>query len=58
MKKQYDDMEPIPENEYQSYQCLIARVSSIWAKAKNDNDYNAFAPTLAQIEEFLSERYQ
>ena len=49
MKKQYDSMEPIPQNEYQAYQGLIARASSIWAKAKENNDFAAFAPTLAEI---------
>ena len=49
LKKQYENMEPIPQNEYQAYQGLIARASSIWAKAKNTNDYAAFAPTLKEI---------
>ena len=49
LKKQYEDMEPIPQDEYQNYQGLIARASSIWAKAKNNNDFEAFAPTLKEI---------
>lgn len=46
LKKQYEDMEPIPAEEYQAYKSLVARASSIWTKVKNDNDYAAFAPTL------------
>ena len=42
-------MEPIPPEEYQSYQGLIARAPSIWAKAKAADDYNIFAPTLKEI---------
>ena len=49
MKKQYDSMEPIPPAEYQAYQGLIARAPSIWAKAKEANDYSMFAPTLKEI---------
>ena len=49
LKKQFDDMEPIPQDEYQAYQGLIARSSSIWTKAKNNDDYDQFAPTLKEI---------
>lgn len=49
LKKQYESMEPIPPEEYQSYQGLIARAPSIWAKAKAADDYAMFAPTLKEI---------
>ena len=49
LKKQYEDMEPIPQDEYQTYKGLIARASSIWTKAKNSNDFDAFSPTLKEI---------
>lgn len=52
LQKQYDSMEPIPQKEYQAYRGLIARASSIWAKAKNANDYSQFAPTLEKIIEY------
>ena len=49
LKKQYDDMEPIPQEDYQAFRGLIARGPSIWAKAKQHNDYESFAPTLKEI---------
>lgn len=49
LRKQYEEMEPIPPKEYQEYQSLIARASSVWEKAKKENDYSLFAPTLASI---------
>ena len=49
LKKQYDDMEPIPQEEYQAFRGLIARGPSIWAKAKQNKDYESFAPTLKEI---------
>lgn len=49
LRKQYEDMEPIPSEEYQAYKGLVARASSIWTKAKNADDYNAFAPTLKDL---------
>ncbi len=49
LKKQYDDMEPIPAEEYQGFKGLISRATSIWAKAKNKNDFSSFAPTLKEI---------
>ncbi len=49
LKKQYEDMEPIPQEEYQAFRGLIARGPSIWAKAKQNNDYAGFAPILKEI---------
>lgn len=49
LKRQYDSMEPVPAEEYQAYQGLIARAPSIWAKAKAADDYAMFAPTLKEI---------
>lgn len=49
LTKQYEDLEPIPAEEYQAYKALVARASSVWTNAKTDNDYHAFAPTLAEL---------
>lgn len=49
LRKQYEEMEPIPPQEYQEFQALLAQASSIWEKAKNENDYAGFAPTLEAI---------
>ena len=40
IQKQYDSMEPIPPKEYEAYQGLTARASSIWARAKKADDYS------------------
>lgn len=52
LKKQYDCMEPVPPEEYQAYQGLIARAPSIWAEAKASDDYAMFAPVLKEIIDF------
>jgi len=52
LKKQFDDMEPIPPKDYQAFRGLTARGPSIWAKAKNNNDYDSFAPALKEIIEY------
>lgn len=52
MKKRFDDMEPIPSAEYQTYQGLLARANGIWAKAKQASDYQIFAPALKEIIEY------
>lgn len=52
LKKQFDDMEPIPSEDYQAFRGLTARGPSIWAKAKNNNDYSKFAKTLGEIIEY------
>lgn len=52
LQKQYDSMEPIPADEYQAYKGLLARSSSIWAKAKADKDFSQFAPTLKALIEY------
>lgn len=52
LKKQYESMEPIPQEEYRKYQGLLARASSIWSRAKSADDYDQFAPTLKEIVEY------
>lgn len=49
IKKSYEQMEKIPVEEYTKYEELIAKASSIWAKAKENKSYQEFAPTLSQI---------
>lgn len=49
LKKDYDYMEKIPPKEYQAYNELTARSSSIWAAAREKNDFNSFAPVLEEI---------
>ncbi|WP_418474767.1 carboxypeptidase M32 [Frisingicoccus sp.] len=52
LQKQYDSMEPIPQKEYREYQGLIARASSVWARAKSADNYSQFEPVLKQVVDF------
>lgn len=52
MNRQQRSLEKIPPEEYRSYRELLARASSIWQKAKKENDYAAFEPVLRQIVEY------
>ena len=40
---------PIPQDEYQEFARLTARATSVWARAKKDQDFEAFAPTLEKV---------
>lgn len=49
LKKQYDDMEQIPIEEFQAYQELTAKAPSVWARAKEQKDFASFAPLLEEV---------
>ena len=49
LKKSLDEMEKIPPEEYQAYSELTARAGSVWAAAKQKNDFASFAPVLKEI---------
>ena len=49
LKKNFDQMFKIPAEEYVAYSVLMNDAQSIWQKAKNDNDFAAFAPYLEKI---------
>lgn len=42
----------IPQQEYQDFAALTATATSVWAKAREDNDFEAFAPTLKKVIEY------
>lgn len=52
MKKDADYMAKIPQDEYAAYSELLAKAGSIWARAKENNDFNAYAPTLQKVIEY------
>ncbi|MBR6595269.1 MAG: carboxypeptidase M32 [Oscillospiraceae bacterium] len=52
MRKGYDQMHKIPAEEYVEYNILMNDSQSIWEKAKNENDFAAFAPYLEKIVNF------
>ena len=49
LRKGYDQMHKIPAEEYVAYSVLVNDAENIWAKAKNENDFAAFAPYLEKI---------
>ncbi len=52
LKKECEQLSRIPQNEYVEYSMLINEAQNIWEKAKNDDDFDAFAPCLEKIVEF------
>jgi carboxypeptidase Taq len=49
LRKGYDQTHRIPAEEYVAYSVLINDAEAVWAKAKNDDDFAAFAPFLEKI---------
>ena len=45
-------LDAIPQKEYQEFSQLTAGAVRIWTKAKADNDFDAFAPTLEKVIDF------
>jgi len=52
LRKSYDQLHRIPPQEYVAYSVLLNDAQNAWHKAKNNDDFNAFAPYLEQIVEF------
>lgn len=52
LTKQQEDIWKIPPEEYREYNELSAIASSIWAKAKEENNFLSFAPSLKKIISF------
>ena len=49
LKKSFDQISRIPQEEYIDYQVLLNDADGIWRKAKNENDFASFAPVLEKI---------
>ena len=52
MRKSYDQMHKVPAQEYVEYSVLVNEAENVWEKAKNENDFAAFAPYLEKIVSF------
>lgn len=52
LKKDCQQFAKIPQEEYVAYQVLLNESNGIWRKAKNENDFAAFAPVLEKIVDF------
>lgn len=49
LRRELDALEKIPQKEYGAYQELLARSPSVWKKAKEENNFAAFAPVLDEV---------
>ena len=51
LKRDYDRMKAIPQEEYVQYDVLVSEAQNVWVKAKRDNDFASFGPYLEKIVE-------
>ena len=49
LRKNYDNMRKVPAEEYVDYSILMNEAQNVWEKAKNENDFDSFAPVLEKI---------
>ena len=49
LKRDYDHMKAIPQDEYVAYDVLVSEAQNVWVKAKQENDFASFAPYLEKI---------
>ena len=49
LRKSYDQTMRIPAEEYIAYSVIMNDAQAAWEKAKNDNDFDVFAPFLEKI---------
>lgn len=52
LRKGYDKIHRIPAEEYVAYSVLLNEAQGVWQKAKNDDDFNLFAPFLEKIVDY------
>lgn len=49
VKEEIEKLECIPADEYREFAQLTSEATRVWAKAREENDFEAFAPTLEKI---------
>lgn len=49
LRKSVEQLSRIPQEEYVAYSVLLNQADVVWKKAKNTNDFPAFAPYLEEI---------
>ncbi len=52
LQKDIDKMKKIPADEYARYNLLTAKAQGIWAKSRENSDFDGFKDTLKEIVEF------
>ena len=53
MKRDYDEISKVPQDEYIAFTKLCSDAESVWHRAKVENDFAAFAPYIDRIVETL-----
>lgn len=48
-KEEAEQLACVPPEEYRAFQELVAESTRIWSKARQEQDFDAFAPTLKEI---------
>lgn len=51
-KEEMEQLACIPPEEYREFQELVSSSTGVWAKARKEKDFDAFAPTLEKIISF------
>ena len=49
LKRQFEELEKLPREEYEAYQTLLAKGPSVWYEAKEKKNFSLFAPVLKEI---------
>ena len=44
-----EQLDCIPQNEYEDNARLVAKATAVWSRAKQSNDFESFAPTLQKV---------
>lgn len=52
LAEELEQLDCIPQDEYEANARLVAKAAAIWAKAKEAKDFEAFAPTLEKVIDF------
>ena len=52
LRKSFDETNKIPAEDFIAYSVLLNDAQAVWEQAKNDNDFDAFAPYLEKIVAF------
>ena len=52
LRKGFEQTRKVPAEEYIAYSVLLNDSEAVWAKAKNENDFAAFAPYLEKIMDY------
>ena len=52
LRKGFEQTRKVPAEEYVAYSVLLNDAEAVWAKAKNENDFDTFAPYLEKIMDY------